>query len=107
AMGVPAAPAYTVEDSLAFNKYEITLEDALSRAMANRPDIKSLVLRTKAAEESVRLANTGYYPALTGSAAYNWEGTRFPLENEWNVGVAVSVPIFNGFLTKHQVGEAV
>jgi len=107
AMGVPDAPAYTVEDSLEFNKYGITLEDALSRAMANRPDIKSLALRTRAAEESVRLANTGYYPALTGSASYNWEGTRFPLENEWNVGVAVSVPIFNGFLTKHQVGEAV
>ena len=107
AMGVPDAPAYSVEDSLAFNKYEITLQDALSRAMANRPDIKSLALRRIAAEESVRLANTGYYPALTGSAAYNWEGTKFPLDNEWNVGVALSFPIFNGFLTKHQVGEAV
>ena len=107
AMGVPDAPAYTVEDSLAFNKYGITLEDALSRAMANRPDIKSLVLRRRAAEESVQLANTGYYPALTGSASYNWQGgTGFPLQNEWNVGVAISVPIFNGFLTKHQVGEA-
>jgi outer membrane protein TolC len=107
AMGVPDAPEYNVEDSLAFNKYEITLEDALSRAMANRPDIKSLALRRSAAEESVRLAKTGYYPALTGSAAYNWEGTKFPLDNEWNVGVALSFPIFNGFLTKHQVGESV
>ncbi len=107
AMGVPDAPAYTVQDSLAYNKYEITLDDALSGAMANRPDVKSLVLRRISAEESVRLARTGYYPALTGSASYNWEGTKFPLQNEWNVGVAVSVPIFNGFLTKHQVGEAV
>ena len=107
AMGVPDAPAYTVEDSLAFTKYEITLDAALSRAMANRPDIKSLALRRSAAEESVELAKTGYYPALTGSASYNWEGTKFPLDNGWNVGVAVSFPIFNGFLTQHQVGEAV
>ncbi len=107
AMGVPDAPAYSVEDSLAFDKYEITLEEALSRAMANRPDIKSLALRSSAAEESVQLAKTGFYPALTGSASYNWEGTKFPLDNGWNVGVAVSVPIFSGFLTKHQVGEAV
>ena len=107
AMGVPDAPEYTVEDSLAFNKYGITLDNALSRAMANRPDIKSLALRRSAAEESVQLAKTGYYPALTGSASYNWEGTRFPLDNEWNVGVALSFPIFSGFLTKHQVGEAV
>ncbi|HXW68174.1 MAG TPA: TolC family protein, partial [Dissulfurispiraceae bacterium] len=88
AMGVPDAPAYTVEDSLDFTKYVITLDDALSRAMANRPDIKSLVLRRKAAEESVQFAKTGYYPALTGSASYNWQGgTGFPLESEWNVGV--------------------
>ena len=107
AMGVPDAPAYTVEDSLAFNKYEVTLEGALSRAMANRPDIKSLAFRRSAAEEGVLLAKTGYYPALTGSASYNWEGTRFPLQNEWNVGVSVSFPIFSGFLTKHQVDEAV
>lgn len=108
AMGVPDAPAYTVQDSLAFIQYKITLDEALSRAMADRPDIKSLVLRRKAAEESVQLAKAGYYPALTGSASYNWEGgTGFPLESVWNVGVTLSVPIFNGFLTKHQMGEAV
>lgn len=106
AMGVPDAPAYSIEDTLAYNKYKITLSDALSRAMADRPDIKSLVLRRQAAEENVSFAKTGYYPALTGAAAYNWEGTGFPLDKGWNVGVAVSIPIFNGFLTKHQVGEA-
>src|SRR5208337_2673353 len=89
AMGVPDAPAYSVEDSLAFNRYQITLDEALSRAMTNRPDIKSLDLRSRAAEESVQLAKTGYYPALTGSASYNWEGTKFPLDNGWNIGVAV------------------
>ena len=108
AMGVPDAPVYTVEDSLAFIKYKITLDDALSKAMANRPDIKSLALRRRAVEASVQLAKTGYYPALTGSTSYNWQGgTGLPLESEWNVGVTLSFPIFSGFLTKHQVEEAV
>ncbi len=106
AIGVSNAPAYTIEDTLTFNKYEITLDGALSRAMANRPDIQSLVLRRKAAEENVSFARTGYYPALTGNAAYNWEGTRLPLESGWNAGIAITVPIFSGFLTKHQVAEA-
>ncbi len=108
AMGVPDAPVYTVEDSLAFIKYKITLDDALSKAMANRPDIKSLALRRRAVEESVQLAKTGYYPALTGSTSYNWQGgTGLRLESEWNVGVTLSFPIFSGFLTKHQEEEAV
>ncbi len=106
AMGVPDAPAYTIGDTLAFNKYELTLDAALARAMVNRPDIRSLILRRQAAEENVSLARTGFYPALTGNAAYNWAGTSFPLESGWNIGVALSVPIFNGFLTTHQVEEA-
>jgi outer membrane protein len=107
AMGVPDAPAYTVEDTLAFSKYEITLDDALARAMEHRPDLLSLAMKTKAAQENVAFTRTGYYPALTGSATYSWEGVRLSsLENGWNAGVSLSFPIFSGFLTKHQVAEA-
>ena len=107
AIGVPDAPEYGIEDTLTFKKYEITLDDALSRAMTHRPDLQSLALKTKAAEENISLAKTGYFPALTGNAAYNWAGTRLlSMENGWNAGVSVSFPIFNGFLTKHQVAEA-
>ncbi len=106
AIGVPDAPAYGIEDALVFNKYDITLDEALSRAMANRHDIQSSVFRTKAAEENISFAKTGYYPALTGNAAYNWEGNGFPLADGWNAGVVLTVPLFSGFLTKHQVTEA-
>ena len=108
AMGVPDAPAYEIEDELAFKKYDITLEDALSRAMSQRPDIQSLIMRRKSAEENIQLAETGYYPSLIGSAGYNWQNSGFPLVSGsgWNVGTALSLPIFSGFLTKHQVEEA-
>lgn len=106
AMGVPDAPAYEVEDTLVFNKYGVTLEEALSRAMAQRPEIRSLLMKRKSAEENVRLAGTGHYPSVAGNASYNWDNTEFPLVNGWNVGVTLSMPIFNGFLVKHQVEEA-
>lgn len=106
AMGVTEAPEYSIEDNLAFKKYEITLEDALSRAYENRPDMKSIVAKRQGAEASIELAKTGYYPVLTGTAGYNYAGNEFPLERGWNVGAVLSFPLFNGFLTRYQVEEA-
>ncbi len=105
-LGVPDAPEYTLEDNLSFQKYNITLEDALSKAFQDRPDLKSVVARRQASESSIDLAKTGYYPVLTGNAAYSWSGEKFPLEHGWDVGAALSFPIFSGFLTKYQVQEA-
>jgi len=106
AMGVPEAPEYTVEDNLSFQKYEAALEDSIERAYKNRPDLQSIIAQRKAAEESIALSKKGYYPILTGNAAYNWLGEEYPMGHGWNAGVGVSFPIFSGFLTKYQVDES-
>jgi len=106
AMGVPDAPEYTIEDNLLFKGYGITFEEAINRAYKNRPDLTAIILRREAAEKSVELANTGYYPVLTGNAGYNRAGENFPLGEGWNAGVTLSFPIFSGYLTKYQVEEA-
>jgi outer membrane protein TolC len=106
AMGVPDAPEYTLDENMTFEKYEITLEDALAKAYESRPDLKSAVAGREAAESSIDLAKTGYYPVLTGSAGYSWSGEQFPLDHGWDLGVALSFPLFSGYLTKYQVQEA-
>jgi outer membrane protein TolC len=107
AMGVPEAPEYITEDILSFQKYTITFEDALDKAYKNRPDLQSIIARKQAAESSIDLAKTGFYPILTGNAAYSWSGEKTSsLDHGWNVGAAFSFPLFSGFLTKYQVEEA-
>jgi outer membrane protein len=106
AMGIPESPEYILEDNLSFQKYNITFEDALAKAYKDRPDLQSIIAKKQASEETIELAKKGYYPLLTGSAAYNWSGEKFPLEHGWNVGASLSFPIFSGFLTKYQVEEA-
>jgi len=105
-MGVPDAPEYSIDETMLFLKYEITLEDALSKAYQNRPDLQSLIFARQAAERGIELAKTGYYPVLNGNAGYTWSGEEFPLDHGWNVGASVSFPLFSGFLTKYQVAEA-
>jgi outer membrane protein len=107
AIGVPDAPEYIIEDNLSFKEYTITFEDALSKAYQSRPDLQSIVAKRQAAEKSIDLVKTGYYPVLTGNAGYNWSGEKISsLDHGWNVGAALAFPLFSGYLTKYQVEEA-
>jgi outer membrane protein len=114
AMGIPDAPEYSIEDNLSFQQYPITLEEATAKAFENRPDLKSIVALRQGAEANISLQRSGYYPFLSGNANYTKsESTNVDVEpktpsntNSWDVGVAITFPLFNGFLTSHQVAEA-
>ncbi|MGB4549660.1 MAG: TolC family protein [Syntrophales bacterium] len=106
AIGVPAAPEFNLENDLLFEKYEIGFEEALKQAYDHRPDLRSLMLKEAAASQSIELAKTGHYPYLTGSAAWGYNGTQFPLDDGWNVGAFLNFPIFSGFLVQNQIAEA-
>jgi len=107
AMGIPDAPEYTLDENMSYEKYKITLEDAMAKAYQDRPDLKSIVSKRQAAETSIELAKTGYYPVLAANASYGWSGEKISsLDRGWDVGAALSFPLFNGFLTKYQVQEA-
>jgi outer membrane protein TolC len=106
AMGVSSVPEYTVQEDAVIQPREAELAEALNRAYQTRPDLQSLIARKNAAEESVRLAKSAYYPFLTGNANFGWAGDEAPLDRGWAVGAAINFPIFSGFLTRYQVEEA-
>jgi outer membrane protein TolC len=105
AMGVPRAPAYEIEDILSYEPYDMAMEEALQGAYEGRPDMQSMVLRRRAAEEGVAFARSGYYPAVSGNAEYGLSGDG-SLTDFWSLGAEITFPVFSGFLTRHQVGEA-
>jgi outer membrane protein len=108
AMGMPEAADYRIEDSLGQAKKEVTLIQAVDTALQSRPEVIATGHRVKAAEENINLAQKGFFPVISGSAAYNRASTNeMTFRNDgWNAGISVSFPIFSGFLTHHQVKEA-
>lgn len=106
-LGVPDAAEFEIEDSLSFQQYSMSFQEAIGKAYENRPELKSISFRKNAAEESVRLAKKEYYPVLTGTVSYSWAGEQFAVnDGGWSTGLTLSIPVFSGFSTKAQVAEA-
>jgi TolC family type I secretion outer membrane protein len=108
AVGLPDAPEYEIVDSMSYVKKDITLSQAIETAFKNRPELQATDLRVKASEESITLAKTGYFPVVTGNAAYTRSSTTDTSfrDEDWTAGVTITFPIFSGFLTRHQVAES-
>jgi outer membrane protein len=106
AIGIPNAPDYRLDNDLLYTRFELTFDEAIGKAYTQRPDLQSIARKKAASRRSVELARKGYYPALSGSANYQYTGTDFPLRDGWSYGLNLSVPIFNGYLTRYQVAEA-
>jgi TolC family type I secretion outer membrane protein len=105
-MGVEGPGDFVLSDSLADEKSPGTLPEWIAEAERNRPELKSLRERERAAALGVRFARGGYLPTLAGAAGYGYAADEPPLDQGYNVGVTLSVPLFSGFLTREQVKEA-
>lgn len=106
AIGMPTAPSYELEDDISYQKAVLDLEELLKKAFLNRPDLQSLVRQKEAAQKTLTLAQKDYLPTVSGNASYGWSGQDMPLDRGWSVGINLNLNLFNGYLTKHQVAEA-
>jgi outer membrane protein TolC len=106
AMGFADTPSYDIADDMDFKAYDITKQEALERAFENRPDLKAQETGEVTAQKSLELAARGDSPTLSAYAAYNFEGRDFPLDEGWNYGLSLSVPVFDGHLVEYRTKEA-
>ncbi|MDO8739262.1 TolC family protein [Candidatus Deferrimicrobium sp.] len=105
-MGVEGPANFLLSDSLAAETIPGTVPDWIAEAERNRPELKTLRERERAAAQAVRFARGGYFPVLAGAAGFGYGGDEAPLDQNYTVGVTLSVPLFSGFLTREQVKEA-
>ena len=106
AMGIQTASPYRVLDPSRGEAYQITLDEAVARAMQLRPEMISQRAQERSAEAAIKAAQGNFFPTLTSSANYSYSATDFPLVYNWNVSGTVNIPIFSGFLTQQQVAQA-
>ncbi len=106
ALGLKSWPYREVEDVLEVTPQPLKLEDLRSQALRQRPEIqrnRALQNRDLAA---IQVAKSGYYPTLSSNSAYGWQGSGYPLDDNWWLGMGVNFPLFEGGKTMYAVRQA-
>src|SRR5207249_197650 len=88
------------EETVAQNQKHLDL------AYANRPELRSLAAQERADIERIKAIEKDYLPKLSLESNVTWNGSSYPLQEKWEFGGLVSLSVFNGGLTRAQVGEA-
>jgi len=108
ALGIPSLDNRPLVEPLSMT---VTVPERLQvqqDAIANRPELKRLAALESSAAASLKTANSGYLPILSGIASAGYSDKDFPPGGKvWVVGLNLTVPLFSGFSTVEQVKEAV
>ena len=118
AMGIDPGRATEIVEELPAVPILPTLDQAQTDALKDRPDMKRMESDIEAARSRVKAERSNYLPTISASGAYNWaNGTselgqfmgatiKGDVQNSWNAGIMLTLPLFQGGLTKGRVSEA-
>ncbi len=126
AMGIDPGRPTEIEKELPPVPVVPSLAKAQEDSLKNRPEVMKAEADIEAAKARVRAEEANYFPTLSVNGQYNWaNGTQdlgnLPINavpgltgrqlvgdigNSWNAGILLSLPLFQGGVTKGRVSEA-
>ncbi len=79
-------------------------EELRRTALETREELRGAQARTARQEAVVRIARGGFLPTVNADGGMNWgvTGSQDP-KDSWSVGLALSLPLFEGFATSAEV----
>jgi outer membrane protein len=100
-----------VAGELQFNPIAIDKSEIIQKALENRVDLRVLDIRKAMGDNQITVSSSGNKPNLFLFSGYNVTNGFDPMDpnrfvDNWNVGVQLSWPLFDGFKTKHEVESA-
>ncbi len=108
-IGLPQDSLISLEGELKYEPIEIDLEKSIKEAEVNRPEIESLALRKQMASEALLIAKKANWPTLAFIANYDYKKPVYfknAWGTDWNVTVALQMPIFTGLGNIGKMREA-
>jgi outer membrane protein len=99
------SPGYQLVDVLTYFNITDDMNSLVRDALRLRPDMKAQENQARAMGAQIAEYRSDYLPTVNAVAGYSALGTGLPAANNFNVGIEITWPIFNSFLTSHQVAE--
>jgi outer membrane protein len=108
-LGIDLSDSLTLEGGLEFEPIEVDQSQAEELALQERSELKLIADQREMGQKALALAAAGNKPSLFGAANYLYEKPYYGEDvwkTDWNFTLALSVPIFDGFLTRSKVRSA-
>ena len=111
AMGLAANTPYEIPDVPASDSVFFvaqSVDSLIDLAIRNRPELATARAQAAAAQSQIRVARSGYLPALALSAtgANNGSNVSGFVGNSYSVNLGVQMPVFTGFSSQYDVAAA-
>ena len=100
----------SIVDILEYKPSVLRLEESLEEALRQRPEIKSAGLKVSQAKEDVKIAKSGFFPALNLAGNYNRFSEELGLNGDytserWTIQALVTITLGDWGKTGYKVGE--
>ena len=111
-LAIDLATPVEIKGTLAYTESQpVDIGEAERLALIQRPEIQKQEISTQIRTQQIELAKSGYLPNLSLFANYSGlspalSSARDNWNWRWNTGLALQIPIFNGFETSSQVSQA-
>ena len=88
-----------------FNPYKLTKQDAVNKALENRPDLKSIRMLSKVQEESLKAIKRSYAPELSADLTWGYTKNESTYTSPLQVGASMGLGSINPVGIHYQVKE--
>lgn len=108
-LGISLRDSVNLEGTLEFVPIQVDQMQAEEFAFENRSQLKLIQEQKGMGRKALALAKAGNKPSLFGSANYEYKRPYYSEDKwktDWNFNLALSFPIFDGFLTRSKVRGA-
>jgi len=108
AIGIDQYDFFEVEGVLVYEKEKLDLQNLITDALKQRPDLLAMETKVKNASETVTMTKTNYLPSLTFMAQYDLNDRDLWNQSgeSWTVWGVFRFNLFDGLNTTSQVKEA-
>ncbi len=100
-----------VDKQLKYTFIDIKEDDFLKQAYLNKPEMALRTLGVDINKWSIQMAKSGWRPQINANAGYDFRSDNLSnminkSHSNWNVGLTISLAVFDGFSTKAKVDAA-
>lgn len=101
----------SVKGLLQFVPVEVDPQKVIEQALTVRSDINAVRLQQSMNQQEIKVAGSNNKPSLAFFSGYNVQNGFDPTDpqrfvDNWNTGIQLSFPLFDGFATRHKVQNA-